>query len=358
MHADTEEEGKRDMRQMDLFSDRIMTIDWNDFLRCHKDFAWFKTTSHLGTQFEGEIMQYYNLQYGEDNPPLYLADPLNASITGKTTFHCLIISFNDGDSVFFAYRSLEFMKKRIHVFDVPISLHRDENHSRMVIDELMKTGFVTFIFKEKYKSYFQCFYPKEQYNDYYYDLEIERQKCFDNSRWTRKHCINALKKNTDYSVVCIGDDDRLRHLAIECRKAWFERHRGDRKMDNEKKYFENSLKFNDNRVVNLALVFQNSIVLGVKTMLVRDDKGYATDILYSHVSRNRRELFESNSSLNNGVLSNIDECMRYATGTYLLNRGIHREYRLGFIPGNTTLHQHKERIATGKICYFSTVKEK
>lgn len=345
------------MIQLDLFNDGITSVTLEDFNVNKNKFDWFKESTHLGIEYENEIYKYYDIEYDFENPSLYLANPLNATITGKTTFHCMRILFDDGDSTLIVYRSLEFMKKRIHVFDIPISINKNDIHSKMIIDMMLDTGFVTFIFKEKYCTYFKKAYPKEQYNDYYYDINNENEIHFSNNQWKKKHCINTLIKDNKYQIVDIHGKNEWTYEALKCRKEWFIGKNNGKKTDNERKYFENSLRCNDDRIVQLAIIYDNKIILAIKTILMYEDKKYAVDIMFSHVSRSRKKVLLENNEINNGVVSNLDECMRYATGTFLLYHGIKREYRLGFIPGNESLHAHKENIASGKINYFSTVKE-
>ena len=126
MPSSAEEEGKRDMIQLDLFNDGITSVTLENFNVNKNKFDWFKESTHLGIEYENEIYKYYDIEYDFENPSLYLANPLNATITGKTTFHCMKILFDDGDSVLIVYRSLEFMKKRIHVFDIPISINKND----------------------------------------------------------------------------------------------------------------------------------------------------------------------------------------------------------------------------------------
>ncbi len=344
--------------QLSLFGNdsEIQPVPYLEFYRNRRDFEWFKGMPLLGVEHEEDIRRYYGLEYGEENPPLYLADPLNASIAGRTTFHCMIVSYDDGDGVLVCYRSLEFMKKRLHAFDMPISLNRNRAHSEEMVRLLLETGFFTFIFKEKYIPYFPCAYPKSQYNDYYYDLDKENTLHFSNAKWLRKHSVNALIKGSDYSIIDIHGKPEWKAKALACRKMWFEGRSDGRKTDNERKYFENSLVFDDDRVMNIAIAYKDELVLGVKSILVHE--GYATDLMFCHLSRNRDEVERVHSGLNHGLMCNLDECMRYATGTMLLSMGVKREYRLGYVPGNETLHAHKERITSGFIKYFSTTKDK
>jgi len=346
------------MTQFSLFEDGLSSFTLSEFLGNVNDFEWLKSSSTLGTEHENELDRYYSLEYGKDSPPLYLADPLNATVTGKTTYHALIVRFEDGDSVLVVYRSLEFMKKRIHAFDIPISITGNKEHALKIIDAMLNTKFVTFIFKEKYRSYFSEAYPKEQYNDYYYDLEQENLIHFSNHVWLKKHYVNTLVGNDDYQIIDIHGHPEWTKKALECRRMWFEGRNDGRKTDNERKYFENSLKCPDGRISEIAIAYRQSRILAIKTILVHRDKGYATDIMFSHVSRSRKAVMEACPEISNGVMSNLDECMRYATGVFLLNQGIQIEYRLGFVPENRSLKEHKERVTSGKIPYFSTVKER
>ena len=342
------------MIQLDLFDSSVTTVTFDEFNKNCSSFEWFKKTTRLGIEHEDEINRYYGLEYDWENPPLYLADPLNATITGKSIFHCIRILFNDGDSVLMTYRTREFMHKRVQAFDIPISMNRDFSHSKQVIDRMLANKFTTFFFKEKYRRYFDKCYPKEQYNDYYYDLEQEQALHFENPRWIKKHGIRRLVDDDRYCIVDIHGKKEWSQMALECRSTWFASKHSGTKTDNERKYFENSLSLDDSRIAELAIVYENRLILAVKTILVYD--GYGVDIMFSHVARDKKQVLSENDGISNMVLSNIDECMRYSTGRFLLNRGIKREYRLGFIPGNETLHLHKERITSGKIQYFSTVK--
>lgn len=342
------------MRQIDLFGDGISCIGLEDFIKCSKSFDWFKTTTHLGIENEDEINEYYNLQYDLSNPPLYLADPLNATISGKTTFHCFKVLFDDGDSTLVVFRSNEFMKKRIQAFDIPISLLGDNGHSKLVIDTMLESGFVTFFFKEKYCSLFQKSYPREQYDDYYHDIDSEMDK-FGNPKWQIDHGIRRITDGVSgYKIMDIHGMKPMVKPALECRRLWWER-KGCEGMDSERRYFQNSLECNDERIRQIALVYGN-MVLGVKTVIAYPERQYAVELMYSHVSRSRREILLSHPEMGNIVLSNIDECMRYAVVSMLSKEGIQREYWLGFMPKNHSLQNHKNIVSTGRIKYFSTVK--
>ena len=340
---------------MTQVTNAITSFTLAEFVKNSNNFEWFKNASKLGTDIENELDKYYSLEYDVVNPPLYLADPLYATITGRSVFHCFRVLFNDGDSVLVVYKTHEFMKKRIHVFDIPISANRDEKHSKAVVRLLLLTGFVTFFYKQRYTMSFDVSYSKEQYDDYYFDLKKDKEEKFDNPHWQIDHGIRRLTENGKYAIIDIHGRKEYFKKAMECRREWW-KHMDAGKTDTERKLFENSLKCDDPRIRQIALVYDNNIVLGVKTVLAYPEKKYAVELIYSHMSRSKPELLRDHPEIDNIVLSNIDSCMRYAVGTNLLKDGIWREYWLGFTPKNVGLKEHKDMISDGFIRYFSTVK--
>lgn len=350
MHADTEEEGKGDMRQMDLFREECHQVTLDELKANCSSLDWYKEKGIvLGLDSEDILKPYYDREYSFDCPPLYLMDCVNAEIEGKTSMRYMVISTN-GHLVAIVFKIIQLMKtKRIHLFDIPLS---EDNESMMeVLEVLKKSSIITFIFKEKYLPLFGKCERKESYNDYYFDLEKDNERLFMNNEWQKDIGIRKFIRNENgYHIVNLQGMHQYDDAMLECRRRWWNA-KGEKTRDNERKSLVNSLKISSSKVWNVALMHKDT-VLAVKTLIIHD--GYAVMPLLFHVSRDYVEL--RSNGIDNIVLRHLDKCMRYASGKMLLENGIKREYMLGFAPGNKSLKKHKETISSGCIRYYSTVR--
>lgn len=344
------------MIQLNLFSNDTNRISNVDFFK-KKDFIWFKALKPLKREDIFIINQFYDMMYDWESPPLYLGDAINASVENKTNVKWIIVQFPD-DEVLFVYKTFQFMGTNImHVFDKPISKTNEQN-ALLVLNHLKSLSYVSFIFKEKYMQFYDDVNVKRKdiYDDYYYDLEKDYVERFGNSKWLKKTGIRkVLNPANDYHYEIVIPDELYKDKLVECRKTWWEGKNNSTK-DSCFKFLLNTFKVKDN-ILNFCLFYKDDL-LAYSTDIVYPDKKYAIRLLLAHIGRNNNEMKKKHPSINNNILSNLDDCIRYFIGTELLKMGVKREYCLGYMPSEKALKTHKQNTTSGCIKYFIAKKDK
>lgn len=347
-----EQEEKRSMIQLDLFDNPKNRMEYAEFIK-HLNFEWFKKMEPLRKEDCQIIDEFYNLEYDAFNPPLYLGDPINASIEGRTNVKWIVVELDD-DVILVVYKTFQFMSRDImHVFDKPISRNRSAAHEQMIIDHFRLTGFVSFIFKEKYSKPYRNVKPKSIYDDYYYDLAVDEKERFSNRKWLKNARINKIVSDgSDYSFKVV--DGRglkgMKNEFLECRRIWWEG-MGLESKDTGRRHIENTIPLNEGRIVNFCLFYKNKL-LAYSTEIVHFDNHYSVCLFLSHIGRSKGKIVKEISGINERILSNLDDCIRYVSGTWLLSNGIKREYCLGYRPSEKRLKNHKEVTTAGAIRYY------
>lgn len=339
------------MIQESLFADETGVVPFDEFRMNCSSLEWYKRRGIVtGIASEEIFKPYYGREYSFDCPPLYLMDAVNAEIEGKSSMRHMLVSV-DGSTVLIVFRIVQLMRtKRIHLFDIPLS--DSANASNAVLDAMKGSGIVTFIFKKKYVPLFGKCERKESYNDYYFDLEKDNREMFENPEWQKDTGIRKfIRGENGYRIVNVQGMRKYDSAVVECRRRWWNA-KGERTRDNEMKFLMNSLQISPEKVWNIALMHDDT-ALAVKTLIVHDQ--YAVMPLLFHVSRSYVELREN--GIDNIVLRHLDKCMRYASGKLLMERGIKREYILGFAPANKSLKRHKELHSDGVIEYYKAVQD-
>lgn len=340
------------MIQFDLFDNSKNRVEYAEFIK-HLDFEWFKKMEPLRKEDCQIIDEFYNLEYDAFNPPLYLGYPINASIEDRTNVKWIIVKLND-DAILVVYKTFQFMSRdMMHVFDKPISRNRSASHEQMVIDRLRLTGFASFIFKEKYSKLYQNVKPKSTYDDYYYDLAVDENERFSNRKWLKNARINKIVSyGSDYSFKVVDGCSMkgMKNEFLECRRIWWEG-MGLESKDAGRRHIKNAMSLNEEHIVNFCLFYKNSLI-AYSTEIVHFDKHYSVCIFLSHVGRSKDEIVKEMPGINKRILSNLDDCIRYTSGTWLLNNGIKREYCLGYRPSEKRLKNHKEATTAGAIRYY------
>lgn len=340
------------MIPLELFDSSKNCVEYAEFIR-HLDFEWFKKMEPLRKEDGQKIDEFYNIEYDAFNPPLYLGDPINASIEDKTNIKWIVVKL-DNDKILIVYKTFQFMSRDImHVFDKPISRNRNAIHEQMVIDHLRSTGFTSFIFKEKYSELYRNVKPKSIYDDYYYDLAVDEKERFSNGKWLKNARINKIvSENSDYSFkVIYGCGVKgMKQGFLECRRIWWEGMNLESK-DTGRRHIENAMSLNEGRLVNFCLFYKNRL-LAHSIEIVNFDKNYSVCLFLSHVGRSKDKIVKETPGINKRIISNLDDCIRYASGTWLLSRGIKREYCLGYRPSEKRLKNHKEATTAGAIRYY------
>lgn len=336
-------------KQLDLFLDYGKNSVSFDLFKSHSDFEWFKTMKPLRINDLEALKEFYVNEYGFDHPPLYLGDVINAEIECKSKVRWMAIRF-DHDIVLIVYKTFQFMGSNIlHVFDKPIALH-DESCALLVLKHLKALPFASFIFKEKYIYLYEKNKRKEIYDDYYYDLEIEKNERFSSRKWRQNARIPLILKNdSEYSFIATEKPSAFATDIMKCRETWWNGFKRQG-IDMGIKKLRNALSISNGVIA--FLLFYKKQLLAFSIDILHSENKYSICLFFSHVGRSKREIMEVNPGINGRVLSNLDDCMRYLSGTKLLDMGIRREYCLGYRPTETRLKEHKEVTTSGKIAYY------
>lgn len=289
------------------------------------------------------LSRYYQKAYDSMNPPVYLAEPAHAEMEAKRNIRYVIMPFGH-DEMLVVYKVTRVMgADYVHVFDKPISISGDADAERKLIGDL-KSGGVSFLVSEKYLDLHPGAVRKENYDNYYYDLEMDRLERFSNGRWRRKSRASLLGAG-EYRAVCTPNFNGIMPAAKFCRGAWWSA-KGQEGKDMGWLHLLNTARLTNGEFMHYA-IFHKDACLAFSTDIVSN--GYAVCIFCTHIGRTPDAAPEG---CDHRLVSNLDDCLRYVSGTWLLEHGISREYCLGFGPGRNAVRRHKEATCAGKIKYF------